>query len=128
MYHGGASVRVGDSQMGDSSITIGVIAVPCSIDRSMISGPEETGEDNEERNPDSGEFETVTRPTSVGEERADELSSEGLEGGTCPSYREHPSWLCPVHYVSVRKGQCIAGAPISMFAVLWLEPRGEEAT
>ena len=94
----------------------------------MTSGPEETGEDTEECNPDSGEFETVTRPTSVGEERGAELSSEGLEGGACPSSREHPSWLCPVHYVSVRKGRCIAGAPISMFAVLWLEPRGEEAT
>ena len=34
----GASVRVADSQMGDSSMTIGVMAVPCSIERSMISG------------------------------------------------------------------------------------------
>jgi hypothetical protein len=122
-----ASVRVGDPQMGDSSMTIGVFAVPCSIERSMISGREEAGEDTEECNPDSGEFKTVTRPASVGEEWAAELRS-GLEGGTYPSSREHPSWLCPVHYVSVRKGQSIAGAPISMSAVLWLELRGEEAT
>jgi hypothetical protein len=67
MCNGVASVRVGDSQMGDSSMTIGVIAVPCSIERSMISG-REAGEDIEECNPDSGEFETVTRPASVGEE------------------------------------------------------------
>jgi hypothetical protein len=98
VYHGGASVRVGDSQLGDSSMTIGVFAVPCSIERSMTSGPEKTGEVTEECNPDSGEFETVTRPTSsVGEEWAAALRSEGLEGGTCPSSREYPSWLCPVH-------------------------------
>lgn len=59
MYHG-ASVRVGDSQMGDSSMTIGVFAVPCSIERSMTSAREEAGEDTEECNSDSGVFETVT--------------------------------------------------------------------
>ena len=122
------SVRVGDSQIGDSSMTIGVFAVPCSIERSMTSGREEAGHDTGECNPDSGESEMVTRPASVGEEWAAELRTEGLEGGTCPSSRVHPSWLCPVHYVSARKGQCIAGAPISTFAVLWPEPRGEEAT
>jgi hypothetical protein len=90
--------------MGDSSMTIGVFAVPCSIERSMISGREEAGEDTEECNPDSGEFETVTRPASAGEEWAAEL---GLEGGTCPSSREHPSWLCPVHYVSVRRANAL---------------------
>jgi hypothetical protein len=107
MCHGGASVRVGDSQMGDSSMTIGVFAVPCSIERSMISGREEAGEDTEECNPDSGEFETVTRPALVGEEWGAELRSKGLEGGTCPSSREHPSWLCPVHYVSVRRANAL---------------------
>jgi hypothetical protein len=112
--------------MGDSSTTIGVFAVPCSIERSMTSGREEAGDDTGECNPGSREFEMVTRPASVGEEWAGELRSEGLEGGTCPSYKEY--WLCPVHSVSVRKGQCIAGAPISTSAVLWLEPRGEEAT
>jgi hypothetical protein len=81
-----------------------------------------------ECNPNSGEFEMVTRPASVGEEWAAELSTEGLEGGTCPSSRVHPSWLGPAHYVSTRKGQCIVGAPISTSAVLWLEPRGEEGT
>jgi hypothetical protein len=98
-FRGGDSFRVGDSQMGDSSMTIGVLAVPCSIERSMISGCEEAGEDTEECNPDSGEFETVIRP--VGEVWAAELRSEGLEGGICPSSRESPPWLCPVHCVSV---------------------------
>ena len=49
----------------------------------------------------------MTRPASVGEEWAAKLRSEGLERGTCPSSREHPSWLCPVHYVSVRKGHAL---------------------
>jgi len=99
-FRGGVSGRVSDSQMGDSSMTIGVIAVPCSIERSMTSGREEAGEDTEECSPDSGEFETVTRPASVGEEWAAKLRLKGLEGGTS---REHPSWLCPAHYVSIRK-------------------------
>jgi len=61
--------------MGDSSITIGIFSVPFSIERSMTSGGEEAGEDTEKCDPDSGEFETVTRPASVGEEWATELRS-----------------------------------------------------
>ena len=60
MCHGDASVSFGDSHMDDSSMTIGVFAVPCSIERSMTSGREEAGEDTEECNSDSGEFERLT--------------------------------------------------------------------
>src|SRR5216684_7083446 len=75
MCHGGAIVRYGDSQKGDSSMTIGVFAVPCSIERSMMSGREEVGEDTGECDPDSWEFERVTRPASVRIESAAELRS-----------------------------------------------------
>ena len=69
----------------------------------MTSGKEEVGDDSEECSLDSGESEMITRPVSMGGEGAAELRSEGLGGGTRPSSREHPSWLCPVHHVSARK-------------------------
>lgn len=90
---GGASIRCGFSRMGDPSIIIGNFADPCSIERSMTSVRDKAGEATEES-------ETETRPTSVGGVSTAELVSYGLEGGMNPGSEEHPSWLCPVHYVN----------------------------
>jgi hypothetical protein len=72
MCHG--IVRDGNSQMGDPSMTIGDFAVPCSVERSMTS-LREAGDDAEDTDPDSGESEMTTRPTSVRGESAAELGS-----------------------------------------------------
>jgi hypothetical protein len=60
--------------MGDPSMTIGNFAVPCSVERSMTS-LKDAGDDIEETDPDSGESEITTRPTSVGGVSAAELGS-----------------------------------------------------
>ena len=72
------AVRVGSSQIGDSSMIKGVFAVPSSIVRSMMRGEtlrEEDDEDTEEHGPDCGNSEPATRLRSAREELVTEVTS-----------------------------------------------------